>query len=756
MCPEIIRAVQEDDWLLPTPVQAEAVPLILGGGDVCAAAETGSGKTGAFGLPCLQIVHEALRNKAITSISEARAAGGGAAGSVSVRLSVDDKDPYVLVTEDGLEAKSDDERRWNGIRGTVEILNGKYQYEVEITTEGLVRVGWATSIAGLELGKDDKSFGYGGTGKKSWNRSFEDYGGPFGKGDVIGMLLDRDAQTVAYTKNGNHLGIAYNIPPQLHHTPLKPGVCGKKFQVRCVFDALSYPVAGYTPLAQIDPSHTTEGLAMGMDTAGKGARPPLCLILEPTRDLADQTYKCMKLFGKYLDAPAPRIGLFVGGIDEKKQREDLQKGVDICVGTLMKTMDYVRRGQLDVSGLKFLVLDEADDLMKNDDRRDIPKLKKMAQERQKTRVQTLFFSATLHSPEVRQAIESITVRPTWVDLKGRPSIPDTVHFVAYTIDPNKGLAFRPVNEAVRPTTDGVHARDPPSGPLGCSQQIKEMKPQVLVKLADTFKMESCLVFCRTNVDCDNLEKFLNSLGGGRGFAGKAESGKENPYSCVVLAGMRDQQERQRNLAHFKAGDVRFLIATDVAARGIDIRELPFLVMLTLPDDPNQFFHRVGRVGRADRMGLAISIVATEKEKVWYHKCPNRGRGCTNTKLVEEGGCTIWYDEPTYLKEIEERVGQRIAAMHPSNFSVKGVLDPLGAEQAHHKDDGRSKRHKKEHVSAPVAGQAGGMLMYGKMKDDQNTKATLKHLQELSPAVGELQQLERVIQQRYVTLAGKGI
>eukprot|EP01068_Selenidium_serpulae_P007407 Selendium_serpulae@DN4701_c0_g1_i1.p1 len=78
------------------------------------------------------------------------------------------------------------------------------------------------------------------------------------------------------------------------------------------------------------------------------------------------------------------------------------------------------------------------------------------------------------------------------------------------------------------------------------------------------------------------------------------------------------------------------------------------------------------------MGLAISIVAMAKEKVWYHKCANRGRGCTNTKLVEQGGCTIWYDEPTYLKDIESKIGSKIPDMDPKDFSVEGILAPIGA------------------------------------------------------------------------------
>ena len=120
------------------------------------------------------------------------------------------------------------------------------------------------------------------------------------------------------------------------------------------------------------------------------------------------------------------------------------------------------------------------------------------------------------------------------------------------------------------------------------------------------KMDQCLIFCRTNVDCDNLEKYLIEIGGGRGgFQGKKESGKENPYSCVVVAGFRRQQERRENLQYFKDGDVRFLICTDVAARGIDIKGLPFVINFTLPDKTENYIHRIGRVGRAGKMGKLI-------------------------------------------------------------------------------------------------------------------------------------------------------
>ena len=106
--------------------------------------------------------------------------------------------------------------------------------------------------------------------------------------------------------------------------------------------------------------------------------------------------------------------------------------------------------------------------------------------------------------------------------------------------------------------------------------------------------------------------------------------------------------------------VRFLICTDVAARGIDVQGIPFVINVTLPDDKQNYVHRIGRVGRADRMGLAISLVSEVPEKVWYHSnCPNRGKGCYNTTLLEQGGCAIWYNEKQYLADIEEHLGETI-------------------------------------------------------------------------------------------------
>jgi ATP-dependent RNA helicase DDX1 len=234
------------------------------------------------------------------------------------------------------------------------------------------------------------------------------------------------------------------------------------------------------------------------------------------------------------------------------------------------------------------------------------------------RLQTLMFSATLHSPEILALSKVMCSFPTWVDLKGRDSVPDTVKHLLVPIDPTRDAALW-ANMRPLPPNDQVHARDgaAPSShaPESRSLGIKCLKLLRLVELIDALKMSQCLIFCRTNLDCDNLEKFLIARGGGKAFAGRVEKGTENPYSCCVLAGMRSMEERRRNLQFFKDGDVRFLICTDVAARGLDIKNLPFVINLTLPDVAENYIHRIGRVGRADSIGLAVSFVAVEKEKV---------------------------------------------------------------------------------------------------------------------------------------------
>lgn len=774
ICPEIIQAVEEEDWLLPTPVQQEAVPLILTGGDVLVAAETGSGKTGAFGLPCLQIVHEQLRGKCQTIATTTSAQG--------CVLDAMDRDFQVSLEDGGNSCSSPDDRHWAGVRATAGVMKGKYMYEVEIV-EGLVRVGWSAPFTRLELGIEENSFGYGCTGKRSVGKQFEDYGEGFQAGDVIGCLLDRDKQTIAFCKNGKHLGVAFELPAEVRMVGLKPHICGKAFKVAVKLSGtLEYPVEDFAAVGEADSSHIVQ-----VSTQAKVKHPPMCIILEPTRELAEQTHKCMVKFGKYLTSPAVSTCLFVGGMDEQAQLSALNAGVDICVGTLQKIMDHVRRGKIDLSSVKFLVLDEADDLQKKDERNDITHLNSQIKTGRRDRVQTLFFSATLHTAEVTKLVEAITNKPVWVDLKGKDSVPDTVHHAMFEIDPAEGLPWTDVAIGAKfpntePSTDGVHAK-PSLSPtdkdqheaLRMSEQIKQMKPKALLKIADAFKMSQCLVFCRTNLDCDNLEAYLHALDGTKkSWGGKMESGKENPYSCVVLAGARNHRERKDSLEAFKEGDVRFLICTDVAARGLDIAALPFVIQMTLPDDIENYIHRIGRCGRADRMGMAISLTATAREKVWYHKNKGKaGQPNPDTKLtipfgadgnllprddarwlVEEGGSTMWYDEPELLERTQVRVGGRIQVMDPEDFSVPGVIEsPLPEELRKNKkisDEDMDKAppsrralKRKQEVTQTV--------VYGAKKKDTSLATAAKQVSAIAPVVSQLTDLEVRVQQMFARM-----
>lgn len=169
-----------------------------------------------------------------------------------------------------------------------------------------------------------------------------------------------------------------------------------------------------------------------------------------------------------------------------------------------------------------------------------------------------------------------------------------------------------------------------------------------MKAIDALNIDYAMIFCRTKLDCDNLESYLISK-------------RNKDYSCVCLHGDRTPQERQSNLQAFKDKSCKFLICTDVAARGIDITGIPYLIQVTLPDDKANYLHRIGRVGRAERMGLAISLVSTVPEKVWYHSnCRSRGKNCFNTNLVDYGGCCIWYNELQLLADIEEHLKCTIA------------------------------------------------------------------------------------------------
>ena len=204
---EINRAVDEMGWLLPTDIQAESIPLILGGGDVLMAAETGSGKTGAFSIPVVQIIHEAKLakgGKIPSATGGGDATGSSGTSSGIVEMNAFDRDPELALQ--GSLAQSRHFKNWNGCRASHGVTGneGRYCYEVTCTDQGLSRIGFASDLnAKLNLGTCPNGFGFGGTGKKSNNYNFDDFGEAYGQHDVMGVCLDLSKSQIKGRDNEN-------------------------------------------------------------------------------------------------------------------------------------------------------------------------------------------------------------------------------------------------------------------------------------------------------------------------------------------------------------------------------------------------------------------------------------------------------------------------------------------------------------------------------------------------------------------------
>lgn len=665
--PEIAKAIEEMEWTLPTDVQAEAIPLILGGGDVLMAAETGSGKTGAFCLPILQIVWETLRDLEEGKVG--KHSGGGSAAVAPWTMSFFDRGSAMAVTPDGMRCQSREFKEWHGCRATTGVKGkGKYYYEATVTDEGLCRVGWSTQQANLDLGTCAFGYGFGGTGKKSNKKQFDNYGEAFGKNDVIGCMLDLDNFEISFTKNGQNLGVAFRIAGNQRNETFYPALVLKNAEMLFNFGKSEFKYKlpnGYIAVCQAKPENTKANPLAAPNTDGAASKPlpnaPQAIVIEPSRELAEQTYNQIEKFKKHLSNPDVRSLLLIGGVPLEQQKNALKQGVHIVVGTPGRLDEMINSGFVQLTHCRFFVLDEADALLKQGytdliDRlhKQIPKITSDGR-----RLQMVVCSATLHAFEVKKMADRLMHFPTWVDLKGEDAVPETVHHVVCMVDPQKDTTWHNLRRHIQ--TDGVHARDnvyPQNHtPETFSEAVKMLKGEYCIRAIEEHKMDRAIIFCRTKLDCDNLERYLKSI---------------NPqkYTCVCLHGDRKPPERKRNLELFKDGQVKYLICTDVAARGLDITGLPFMINVTLPDEKSNYVHRIGRVGRAERMGLAISLVATVPEKVWYHGewCASRGRSCNNTNLTDVKGCCIWYNEVNLLAEIEDHLNITIQQVD-KNMSV---------------------------------------------------------------------------------------
>jgi len=323
---EVIRGLDEIGWLLPTPIQQEAIPLILGGGDVLGAAETGTGKTGAFGIPLLQLMHEQLTTGA-EPVGGAGGAGKAKEAKPAIRMSMEDKEALFNVDAAGTMCSATSPAAWGGGRANICVKQGKYFFEVVCAkVGGTVRVGFSTAAGSYNLGTCPNGFGYGGTAKKSNSKQFVDYGSPYSEGDCVGCYLDLATNQVGFTLNGADQGVAFDLAPHLKGQGLYPAICVKCAAVSINFGATPFkfpPPAGFSALAQAAPAHVVfSALGTEDDTRSAGAT-PLAIVLEPSRDLAEQTYQCLNDYKKHMPPPRLATMLAVGGVDMGAQVREL-------------------------------------------------------------------------------------------------------------------------------------------------------------------------------------------------------------------------------------------------------------------------------------------------------------------------------------------------------------------------------------------------------------------------------------------------
>uniref|UniRef100_A0A8C2IFB9 ATP-dependent RNA helicase n=1 Tax=Cyprinus carpio TaxID=7962 RepID=A0A8C2IFB9_CYPCA len=702
--PEIAQAVEEMDWLLPTDIQAESIPLILGGGDVLMAAETGSGKTGAFSIPVIQIVYETLKDQQEGKKGRSAVKTGGAVFN-KWQMNPYDRSPAFAIGPDGLCCQSREFKEWHGCRSTKAVTKGKIHFYLCVFL-----IKGCAGTTSLHC-------------SKSHNKQFDSYGEEFTMHDTIGCYIDPDKGQVSFSKNGNDLGLAFEIPSQLKNQAFFASCVLKNAELKFNFGDEPFknqPKDGYVALSQASDGHVVKSSQTGsakVSQVKSSSNAPRALIIEPSKELAEQTLNNVNQFKKYVDNPKLRDLLIIGGVAAKEQLSILESGVDIVVGTPGRLDDLISTGKLDLSQVRFLVLDECDGLLTAGYTDFIMRIYNQIPQvtSDGKRLQVIVCSATLHSFDVKKLSEKIMHFPTWVDLKGEDSVPETVHHVVVPVNPKKDRIWEKLGKNhIR--TDEVHAKDDTRPGANTSEMwseaIKILKGEYAIRAIKEHKMDQAIIFCRTKIDCDNMEQYFIKQGGG-------PDKKGHPFSCVCLHGDRKPNERKYNLEQFKKQEVKFLICTDVAARGIDIRGVPYVINVTLPDEKQNYVHRIGRVGRADRMGLAISLVAMEKEKVWYHVCASRGKSCYNTRLKENGGCTIWYNEKELLSEIEEHLKCTITQCEPD---IKVPVDEF---------DGK--------VTYGQRRTAGGGFYKG-------------HVDILAPTVRELANLEREAQTSFLHLS----
>jgi ATP-dependent RNA helicase RhlE len=278
------------------------------------------------------------------------------------------------------------------------------------------------------------------------------------------------------------------------------------------------------------------------------------LVLTPTRELAAQVADSARCYGEYLPF---RAAVIYGGVSINTQIAKLRKGVDIVVATPGRLLDHLQQGTIDLGAVECLVLDEADRMLDMGFIRDIRKIMKALPEER----QNLLFSATF-SKEIRSLAADLLSSPTEISVatNGRPA--EGIDQVVYKVD-------------------------------------RRRKRELLSHTIGAQNWRQVLVFTRTKHGANRLATQLEADG----------------LTCAAIHGNKSQAARVRALHEFKTGKVRVLVATDVAARGLDIERLPHVVNFELPHVPEDYVHRIGRTARAGHTGQALSLVCVDEHKL---------------------------------------------------------------------------------------------------------------------------------------------
>ena len=292
------------------------------------------------------------------------------------------------------------------------------------------------------------------------------------------------------------------------------------------------------------------------------ARMPRSLVLAPTRELASQVAENFK---SYSSNTKLDMALLIGGVSFQEQLSLIDRGVDVLIATPGRLLDHFERGKLLLSGVQIMVVDEADRML---DMGFIPDIERIFKLTPFTR-QTLFFSATM-APEIERITNEFLSNPVRVEVTPRATVATSIDQSALVVQPRgKNTVFKDKREALR-------------------KVIRDREGE----------LKNAIIFCNRKTDVDILYKSMEKHG----------------FDCAAIHGDLDQSVRTKTMSEFKDGSIRFLIASDVAARGLDIPDVSHVFNFDVPHNAEDYVHRIGRTGRAGRTGIAITISVPKDDR----------------------------------------------------------------------------------------------------------------------------------------------